>query len=194
MKRQTRVTLGVTAILLAALSALTLISACAKADGDAPVVDIVFRDFGTVTVTLDRAAAPITVENFLKLVGEGFYDGLTIHRVAQGFVIQGGDPSGDGTGGSEENIIGEFSSNGWQNNTISHKRGAISMARSNDMDSASSQFFIVLEDATSLDGEYAAFGTVTEGMDVVDAIGGVEVYFGTETPVETIVIESARVK
>ena len=132
-------------------------------------VEIVVKDYGTISVELDGDAAPITVENFLKLAGEGFYDGLTFHRIISGFMIQGGDPLGNGRGGSEEQIKGEFSKNGVENN-LSHTRGAISMARSQMMDSASSQFFIVHADSVFLDGEYACFGYVTEGMEVVDAI------------------------
>ncbi len=119
---------------------------------------------------LDESAAPETVENFVALAREGFYDGLTFHRIIDGFMIQGGDPNGDGTGGSETAITGEFSDNGVEN-PLSHTRGAISMARSeDDYNSASSQFFIVQEDSTELDGSYAVFGYVTDGMDVVDAI------------------------
>jgi len=132
-------------------------------------VEIVVKDYGTIQVELDADAAPITVTNFLKLVNEGFYDGLTFHRIITGFMIQGGDPVGNGTGGSEERIKGEFSANGVEN-TLSHTRGAISMARSKDMDSARSQFFIVHEDSDYLDGQYACFGYVTEGIEVVDDI------------------------
>ena len=132
-------------------------------------VEITVKDFGTICVELDGDAAPITVENFLKLAGDGFYDGLTFHRIMSGFMIQGGDPLGNGTGGSDKQIKGEFSENGVENN-LSHTRGAISMARSKMMDSASSQFFIVHADSTFLDGQYACFGYVTEGMEVVDAI------------------------
>lgn len=132
-------------------------------------VEIAVKDYGTIAVELDADAAPITVANFLKLAGDGFYDGLTFHRIIDGFMIQGGDPLGNGTGGSDEKIKGEFSKNGVENN-LSHTRGAISMARSQLMDSASSQFFIVHEDSTFLDGQYACFGYVTDGMDVVDAI------------------------
>ena len=127
------------------------------------------KDYGTIEVELDGDTAPITVANFIKLVNEKFYDGLTFHRIMSGFMIQGGDPLGNGTGGSDETIKGEFSSNGVENN-ISHKRGVISMARSSDPDSASSQFFIMHQDSTYLDGEYAAFGKVTKGMKVVDKI------------------------
>ncbi len=127
------------------------------------------KDCGTIKVKLEPKSAPITVANFVDLCNKGFYDGLTFHRIISGFMIQGGDPLGTGTGGSEKNIKGEFSANGVEN-TLSHTRGAISMARSNDPDSASSQFFIVHEDSTYLDGQYAAFGYVTEGMDVVDKL------------------------
>ena len=127
------------------------------------------KDYGTITVELDQSAAPITCANFVELAESGFYNGLTFHRIEPGFVIQGGDHNGNGTGGSEHDIVGEFAENGYKND-LSHVRGTISMARSEDPDSASSQFFIVHEDATFLDGKYAAFGTVTDGMDVVDAI------------------------
>lgn len=132
-------------------------------------VEITVKDYGTISVELDGDAAPITVENFLKLAGDGFYDGLTFHRIDPGFVIQGGDSLGNGRGGSDEQIKGEFTVNGVENN-LSHTRGAISMARAADFDSASSQFFIVHADSTFLDGQYACFGYVTEGMEVVDAI------------------------
>ena len=125
--------------------------------------------YGTIEVALNANVAPITVSNFCHLVEQGFYDGLTFHRIIEGFMIQGGDPSGDGTGGSDETIKGEFSANGVENN-IPHVRGTISMARSSDYDSASSQFFIMQETSDSLDGQYAAFGNVTSGMEVVDAI------------------------
>ena len=127
------------------------------------------KEYGTIEVELDGDTAPITVANFIKLVNEKFYDGLTFHRIMSGFMIQGGDPLGNGTGGSDETIKGEFSSNGVENN-ISHKRGVISMARSSEPDSASSQFFIMHQDADYLDGQYAAFGKVTKGMSVVDKI------------------------
>lgn len=131
--------------------------------------DIEIADYGTVTVELNQSEAPVTVSNFVNLAQNGFYDGLTFHRIAEDFVIQGGDPNGDGTGGSDNCIVGEFTDNGYEN-CLSHTRGAISMARSTDYNSASSQFFIVHEDSTELDGQYAVFGYVTEGMEVVDAI------------------------
>jgi len=132
-------------------------------------VAIEIEEYGTIEVELDADVAPITVTNFIKLVKEGFYDGLTFHRIIEGFMIQGGDPLGNGTGGSDENITGEFSANGY-NNTILHKRGVISMARSMTYNSASSQFFIMHKDSPSLDGKYAAFGHVTSGIEIVDKI------------------------
>lgn len=124
---------------------------------------------GIIRLEIDEKAAPITAANFLKLVKEGFYDGLSFHRIIPGFMIQGGDPTGTGMGGSDETIKGEFASNGF-NNPIRHVRGVISMARAMDPDSASSQFFIMHADAPHLDGNYAAFGKVVEGMGVVDEI------------------------
>lgn len=131
--------------------------------------DIVIQDYGTITVQLDRKAAPITTKNFIQLAESGFYDGLTFHRIIEGFMMQGGDPDGDGTGGSGTEIKGEFAENGWDN-PLSHTRGTISMARSDPYDSASSQFFIMHQDTTALDGKYAAFGHVISGMEVVDAV------------------------
>ena len=131
---------------------------------------IIEMDNGSmIKIELDPTAAPITVANFEKLVKEGFYDGLTFHRIIPGFMIQGGDPAGNGTGGSKENIKGEFASNGI-NNPLKHTRGVISMARAMDPDSASSQFFIMHANAPHLDGDYAAFGKLTEGEDVLDKI------------------------
>lgn len=158
-------------------------------------VEITVKDYGTITAELDGDNAPISTANFLKLAGEGFYDGLTFHRIISGFMIQGGDPLGNGMGGSEHEIKGEFSANGVEN-PLSHTRGAISMARSQKMDSASSQFFIVHEDSTYLDGQYACFGYVTEGMEVVDAICEavkVEDNNGTVAKENQPVIESIKV-
>ena len=133
-------------------------------------IEIVVKDYGTIKVELNHKVAPITVDNFISLAKSGFYDGLTFHRIIEGFMIQGGDPNHNGTGGSKNTIKGEFNENGVFNG-IPHIRGTISMARATDPDSASSQFFIVQEDAReSLDGKYAAFGKVTEGMDIVDKI------------------------
>lgn len=134
------------------------------------IVSMMVQNYGTIILKLDAVAAPKTVANFIKLVKEGFYNGLTFHRVMNNFMIQGGDPNADGTGGSKDKIYGEFASNG-HTNPISHVRGVISMARRSDNpNSASSQFFITNADSISLDGNYAAFGYVIEGMDVVDAI------------------------
>ena len=131
--------------------------------------EIVVKDYGTILLELDADVAPITVANFAKLANEGFYNGLTFHRIISGFMIQGGDPLGNGMGGSDQTIKGEFAVNGVKN-SISHVRGTISMARSNSYNSASSQFFIVHEDSTFLDGQYAGFGKVTSGIEIVDKI------------------------
>jgi len=131
--------------------------------------EIAVEDYGTIVLELDADTAPVTVSNFVDLAKNGFYDGLTFHRIMAGFMMQGGDPLGNGTGGSGWNILGEFAANGIEND-ISHVRGVISMARATQPNSASSQFFIVHEDSVFLDGQYAAFGYVTEGMEVVDAI------------------------
>ena len=158
-------------------------------------IEIQVKDYGTIKAELDGDTAPITVANFLKLAESGFYDGLTFHRIIDGFMIQGGDPKGNGTGGADETIKGEFSKNGVENK-LSHVRGTLSMARSQDMDSASSQFFIVQSDSTFLDGQYAAFGTVTEGMDLVDKIckdTPVQDNNGTVSAADQPVIESIKV-
>lgn len=131
--------------------------------------ELEIEDYGTISLTLDKAVAPITVENFVKLAESGFYDGLTFHRIIEGFMMQGGDPNGNGSGGSGENIVGEFYYNGYAN-YLAHSRGVISMARSDDYNSASSQFFIMHADSESLNGMYAAFGWVTDGMEIVDEI------------------------
>ena len=156
---------------------------------------ITIKDYGDIKLVLDGDTAPITVKNFVELAKSGFYDGLTFHRIISGFMIQGGDPLGTGMGGSEREIKGEFDSNGVKN-PLSHTRGAISMARAQRKDSASSQFFIVHEDSTFLDGEYACFGYVTDGMDVVDAIcedTKVEDNNGTVAKENQPVIESIKV-
>lgn len=156
-------------ILLTMVLLVTTFTSCGKTSSEVRHAEIDIKDYGTIKLELDAKTAPITVANFVKLVEDGFYDGLTFHRIIDGFMIQGGDPEGNGTGGSEETIKGEFSENGVEND-ISHVRGVISMARSSDNDSASSQFFIVQADSTFLDGQYAAFGKVTEGMEIVDKI------------------------
>lgn len=157
-------------------------------------VKLTVQDYGELVVCLCPETAPITVENFKTLVGQSFYDGLTFHRVYPGFMIQGGDPDGNGGGGSGTNIKGEFSANGIQND-LSHIRGVISMARATPPDSASSQFFICHADAKSLDGNYAAFGYVVAGMDTVDAICEVELadngYGEISSPTTPVIITSA---
>lgn len=154
------------------------------------MVQIEMENGGIIKLELYPEIAPITVENFTTLADEGFYDGLIFHRVISGFMIQGGDPLGTGYGGSDAKIKGEFSDNGVAN-SVSHVRGVISMARSRDMDSASSQFFICHADATFLDGQYAAFGRVTEGLDVVDQIAAVKTD-SNDKPREDQVIKSIR--
>lgn len=161
-------------------------------------IEMSVKDFGTMKLELYPDVAHITVENFVGLVKDGFYDGLTFHRIVKGFMIQGGDPLGNGTGGSNKTIKGEFSANG-VDNTLSHDRGVISMARSSDPDSASSQFFICDSGnyKSSLDGYYAAFGKVTEGLDVLDSIASVECVTGVtgekSMPVTTVTIEYIKV-
>lgn len=155
------------------------------------MVRITMKNGGVIDLELDVKAAPLTVENFLKLAGEGFYDGLTFHRIIPGFMIQGGCPDGTGMGGPGWHIKGEFKRNGWDN-PLRHTRGVISMARSMEPNSAGSQFFIMHADADHLDGNYAAFGHVVAGMDVVDEIAGVRTGYG-DKPVEPVVMESVRV-
>ncbi len=158
--------------------------------------EIVVKDYGTIKLELDADVAPITVTNFVELAKNGFYDNLTFHRIIKGFMIQGGDPEGNGIGGSGKNIKGEFKNNG-VNNTISHNRGVISMARSQDYNSASSQFFIVQEDSHHLDGMYAAFGHVTSGMEIVDKICDdvkVEDDNGTVLKENQPIIETIKIK
>ena len=166
--------------------------------------DIVIKDYGTISLELDADTAPITVKNFIDLANSGFYNGLTFHRIMEGFMMQGGDPLGNGTGGSGQTIKGEFLANG-VNNNISHVRGVISMARqgqnpyTGDMgfNTATSQFFIVHQDSQFLDGQYAAFGKVVSGMEVVDAIcTGVQAVDnnGTVTPANQPIIESITIK
>ncbi|MDO5811945.1 MAG: peptidylprolyl isomerase [Bacillota bacterium] len=157
-------------------------------------VEIKVKDYGTIYAEIDADTAPITVTNFVNLCKKHFYDGLTFHRIIKDFMIQGGDPNGDGTGGSDETIKGEFSDNGVEN-PLKHTRGALSMARSQDNDSASSQFFIVQKTSSYLDGQYAVFGYVYEGMDIVDKICDdvqVEDNNGTVAKENQPVIESIR--
>lgn len=154
-------------VMLLILSMILTLCGCEKEEN--PMVEIEMENGGVMRLELYPDIAPITVENFLDLVNEGFYDGLIFHRVINNFMIQGGDPTGTGMGGSENTIKGEFAQNGVKND-LSHTRGVISMARSQSYDSASSQFFIVHQDSTYLDGSYAAFGKMVDGYDVLDEI------------------------
>lgn len=163
-----------------------------KVPEDGPTVKFTMSDGGTFTIVCAPEYAPETVENFLSLVKSGFYDGLTFHRVIDAFVAQGGDPDGNGTGGSDKTIKGEFYSNGFEQNTLPHLRGSVAMARSQAPDSASSQFYICYDDLPNLDGNYAVFGQVTEGMEVVD--GFLDVPRDSQgMPQTPIVIEKAEV-
>ena len=157
-----------------------------------PIVRITMDSGKTIRLELYPEIAPITVENFLDLVNKGFYNGLSFHRIIPGFMIQGGDPSGNGTGGPGYKIKGEFKSNG-VNNDIKHERGVISMARAFDPNSAGSQFFIMHKDAPHLDGEYAAFGKVIDGLETVDEIASVETGF-QDAPVKKVVMEKVEVE
>jgi len=153
--------------------------------------EILTEDYGTIGLELYEEFAPITVANFVKLVDEKFYDGLTFHRIIPGFMIQGGCPRGAGTGGPGYNIKGEFAANGVQN-PIKHTRGVISMARAQNPDSAGSQFFLMHEDAPHLDGQYAAFGKAVSGLDVIDAIASVRTGFN-DRPLDPVKIKSIRI-
>ncbi len=189
------------AIIMAAMLSLT---GCGTNVGNAPTEEekkevpqrshvlITMADGGEIKIELIPEYAPETVENFLSLVKKGFYDGLTFHRVIENFMIQGGDPEGTGMGGSGKNIYGEFAANGFKQNLLKHSRGVISMARADHPNSASSQFFIVHQNSYSLDGQYAAFGKVISGMEVVDKIAAVETD-ENDKPIEAVVIESIRV-
>lgn len=183
-------------LILLAFGIVFAISGCKKEEDfsnvENPVVTMEFEGFGVVEIELYPQIAPNTVKNFIHLIEKGFYDGLTIHRVKPGFVIQGGDPNGDGSGGPGYTIKGEFKLNGFDKNTLSHTQGVISMARRpNSYNSAGSQFFIMLGDHKYLDGEYAAFGKVINGMDVVYEIGAVETT--ADRPDEPVVIKKVTV-
>ena len=156
------------------------------------MIRITMKDGGVIDLELNKEAAPVTVENFEKLVRDHFYDGLIFHRVIPGFMIQGGDPEGTGMGGPGWHIKGEFAANGWDN-PISHERGVISMARAQDPNSAGSQFFIMHADADYLDGQYAAFGKVISGMDVVDRIASVRTSMWSNRPYEDQQIDTIRI-
>jgi len=160
----------ISALIMAAMLLLCVFAGCGQKDTYSDYVQIDIENYGTIVVGLRADKAPETVKNFLKLVDEGFYDGLTFHRIISGFMMQGGDPEGTGYGGSSQKIKGEFLANGYEKNDLKHLRGVISMARADAFDSATSQFFIVHKDYPSLDDMYAAFGMVVEGMDVVDKV------------------------
>jgi len=195
-------------LILVLCLAMAILPACSKQDADAkgtaqtanndkaasnyPIVTMEVEKFGTITLELYPDVAPNTVANFVELANKGFYNGLTFHRIISGFMIQGGCPNGDGMGNPGYSIKGEFSANGVKNN-LKHTRGVISMARNNiSMDSAGSQFFIMHADASYLDGQYAAFGKVIEGMDVVDAIATTPTY-ASDRPRKEVVIKSVTV-
>ena len=179
------------ALFVALTLCVSLWSGCKKEEE--PVIKITMADGGVMTFKLYPDKAPETVENFISLAKSGFYDGLTFHRIISGFMIQGGDPEGTGFGGSEKTIKGEFSANGVDND-LKHVRGVISMARSQNPDSASSQFFIMHDDAPHLDGQYAAFGMMIDGYDVLDRLAETPVKGDGQTPVEKPVIESITVE
>lgn len=161
--------IGIVAVVVAAIVCFIVPTNEKTTEEDKVLAVMTIKDYGDIMLELDRTQAPETVDNFLELANSGFYDGLSFHRIIKGFMMQGGDPDGDGYGGSDKSIKGEFETNGVKN-SISHVRGTISMARGDDPDSASSQFFIVQDDSTNLDGYYAGFGKVTSGMDIVDKI------------------------
>lgn len=162
-----------------------------------PIATITMKDGGVMKLELYPEVAPNTVKNFISLANSGFYDGLTFHRIYAGFMIQGGDPAGNGSGGPDYSIKGEFSANGVENN-LSHKRGVISMARATPFDSAGSQFFIMHADYTGLDGQYAAFGMLIEGFDTLDAIAmtetGYNLWGEKSVPLKDVVIDTIRVE
>ncbi len=191
-------------VLAVILAAMFLLTGCGDNTAKTPQTDtkteasarshvmITMEDGGEIILELIPEYAPATVENFLDLVKKGFYDGLTFHRVIEGFMIQGGDPEGTGLGGSDKNIYGEFAANGFEQNILKHSRGVVSMARAQNPNSASSQFFIVHRDSPHLDGQYAAFGKVISGMEVVDKIATVETD-ETDKPVNEVVIKTIKV-
>lgn len=173
--------------------AVSMIGCSSQDESSNPTATIKIKDYGKIVAELYPEQAPNTVNNFIELAESGFYNNLTFHRVINDFVIQGGDPKGNGTGGPGYSIKGEFSDNGFDKNTISHTEGVLSMARSVDNDSAGSQFFIVSGDATYLDGQYAGFGKVVEGMDIVDEIETIETD-ENDKPLDDVVIESITIE
>lgn len=178
---------------LVLISTIGFLIGCSKNEQQYPIAKIKVKDYGTITAELYPDYAPNTVNNFIELSKKGFYNNLTFHRVVKDFVIQGGDPDGIGTGGPGYSIKGEFSNNGFTQNSLSHTEGVLSMARSMDNDSAGSQFFIVSGEATYLDGEYAGFGKVIDGMDIVDKIENIDTD-DNDKPKTDIVIESISIE
>ena len=173
MNRNLKICLKITTALLAGLTACSVCGGCSEnpnQDKPHPTAVIRVRDYGDIELELYQDVAPNTVANFISLAKDGFYNGLTFHRIISDFMIQGGDPKGTGTGGPGYHIKGEFANNGFKTNDISHKRGVLSMARAQMPDSAGSQFFVMHADGEFLDGDYAAFGAVIEGMETVDEI------------------------
>lgn len=170
------------------------VTACSNSGQPAsnPKVKVEMDDGSYFVMELYPEFAPKTVENFVELVNKGFYNGLTFHRIVPGFVIQGGCPEGTGMGGSDKNVKGEFASNGFEGNTLSHKKGVVSMARAMDKNSASSQFFVCLDDVTYLDGDYAAFGEVIEGMDTVERIAAEKTDM-SDKPMTPVVMKNVTV-
>ena len=163
-----------------------------EAPEELPTATIKIKDYGTVVAELYPNKAPNTVNNFISLANSGFYDGLTFHRIIKGFMIQGGCPEGNGTGGPGYSIKGEFTKNGYEYNDLAHTEGVLSMARANDPDSAGSQFFIMADEATHLNGQYAAFGKVTEGLDIIKTINSVKTD-SNDKPLTDVIIEEIRV-
>ncbi|MGG5462169.1 peptidylprolyl isomerase [Clostridium sp. B9] len=193
LKKISKIAIGITmtSLLLVGCGGKTEGKEGSVPEGENPIATIEVKDFGTIEAELYPNVAPNTVNNFISLSNSGFYDGLTFHRIVKGFVLQGGDPEGTGVGGPGYSIKGEFSANGVENN-IAHEEGVLSMARSQAKDSAGSQFFIVTKAAPHLDGQYAGFGKVTKGLDVVHKIEETSVG-PNDKPVKDIVIESIKV-
>ena len=195
----------VISLLICAVLFCLCFAGCGEKPGETPAdtaqhtkVKVTMEDGGEFVIELYPEYAPQTVANFVKLAKEGFYDGTTFHRIVEGFVAQGGDPKGDGTGDSGKYILGEFTANGVETNTLKHTRGVISMARSQDFNSASSQFFICYDTAENLDGQYAAFGKVKSGMEVVDSFTESKMEMNSAgemaSPVEPITIKKITIK
>lgn len=190
---------GMVPLIILALIMAVFSTGCRKTSennktGTHPRVQIEMEDGGKMVFELYPEYAPDTVNNFIQLTDKGFYNGLTFHRIIKGFMVQGGDPAGTGTGGSGKTIKGEFAQNKFPQNTLKHTRGVISMARGNDPNSASSQFFIMLADNSALDGKYAAFGKLTQGEDILDKIGNTPVKEDPNTGEVSVPTKAVRIK